>query len=216
MMFLFNAVITKYVACVTKSVLPVSVAICLVGCVSTTASELSGENISPIYVETPSAENMNACLADVMQMKLGTWDYTGVIARMNGTFRTYVTRSVHGETSDGTLSFQSFGGDVYDDSISYSRLVGTQMLPVIDGVQQKTGIQFISCTGPDAEGRYFTSSEYTLPEEEGDTEKFSVKAASTYSSSGSYYSEDIYTESGRIIAQRAGVTLPVKERSDSK
>ena len=198
----------KLRAGIEKSVFLILCSCLLSACAGSIGAGLATDDAKPTLGANTTLE---ACLGKVMQLKLGTWDYTGVIARMNGSFRTYVTRSVHGKSNDGTLTFQSFGGDVYDESISYSRLVASRMLPVIEGVQQQTGIQFTSCSGPDIEGRYFTSSEYTLPPEEGDTSIFYVKAASTFSKSGSYFSEDIVDDTGRIIAQRAGVTLPVTD-----
>lgn len=161
-----------------------------------------------------SEADITSCIRTIMALDEGRWSYMGTIARLNGKFRTYETTSVHTSTGVDTWSSKSFGGDVGGDEqsaeIGHVKLVGTSIIPIENGeLMEETAIKYLSCVGPDAEGRYEASLEYKLPN--GDGTYDSAKNVSWYSEHGSYYAEDIFDTSGRVVARRSGVNTPVNE-----
>ena len=108
-------------------------------------------------------------------------------------------------------SFRSYGGDVEEDEAeavaSISKLVGTSLVPFEDGrLDEQGAVKYTSCFGPDAEGRYEATHEYSLPHV--DDRRLSVKSVVWYSEHGSYYAEDIFEDTGRVLARRSGVNTP--------
>jgi hypothetical protein len=153
------------------------------------------------------------CVRKALKLDEGRWDYMGTIARGNGMFRTYETTSVHKSAGEDMWSHKAFGGDVGGDEASAEagvvRLVGASVIPVEYGeLNEDEAVTYTSCTGPDQEGRYETTMEYTLPHNDGS--KLSVKNLTWYSEHGSYYAEDIAYQDGRVIARRSGVNTPAE------
>jgi len=151
------------------------------------------------------------CVRNIMELDEGRWAYMGTIARRNGKFRTYETTSEHERVGPDTWSTRSFGGDVEveeaDAEASLSRLVGTALIPLEDdALNEEDAVNYTYCQGPDAEGRYEAKQEYRVPYSE-DT-WLTAKSVVWYSEHGSYYAEDIFDETGRIIARRSGVNTP--------
>jgi len=168
------------------------------------ASELSASN----------EKDLSSCLRTIMELDEGRWAYMGTIARVNGTFRTYEAISLHTSEGDSTWSAKAFGGDVGGDEGSAEtnivKLIGNSRVPLEDGEpNHDLATRYTSCAGPDAEGRYETTSEYKIPVGDG-TFDYS-KNMTWYSEHGSYYAEDHYDGSGRIIARRSGVNTPLEE-----
>lgn len=160
-----------------------------------------------------SAADITSCVRTVLKLDEGTWAYMGTIARGNGKFRTFATTSEHASAGTDTWSFRSYGGDMggdYSGEISYSKLVGTSLIPLEDNkLMEDDAIKYTSCTGPDAEGRYQVSTEYRLPHMD---ERFlAVKNIGWFSEHGSYYAEDIFDDTGRILSRRSGVNTPVSQ-----
>jgi hypothetical protein len=111
-------------------------------------------------------------------------------------------------------SYKSFGGDTEvkeaDAEISFSKLVGTSMIPMEDGeLKHEEAFKYKSCVGPDAEGRYEAWIEYKMPI--GDGKYVTSQNMTWYSEHGSYYAEDIYNVEGRLASRRSGVNTPVSE-----
>ena len=93
---------------------------------------------------------------------------------------------------------------------SHIQLVGTAIVPLEDGELNHEGaVNYISCIGPDPEGRYEANIEYKIPNDDG-TSDF-VKSVSWFSEHGSYYAEDHINEEGRVVARRSGVYTPAEE-----
>lgn len=154
-----------------------------------------------------------SCIQTVLKLDEGQWAYMGTIARGNGKFRTFETTSDHKATGLDTWAFSSSGGDVgeeYSGETSYSKLLGTSLIPIEDDeLNEEDAVKFTSCKGPDAEGRYEVTREYGLPHM--DERRLTVKNMGWYSEHGSYYAEDIIDDTGRIIARRSGVNTPAGE-----
>ena len=69
----------------------------------------------PVRVADPNSA-LEPCIAQAMEFMVGTWDYTGVVARISGPSRTFVTRSKHWNTDmENTWSGQAFGGDITEE-----------------------------------------------------------------------------------------------------
>lgn len=165
-------------------------------------------------VPNQSETEITSCMRTVMKLDEGRWNYMGTIARLGGTFRTYETTSIHASTGPDTWSSKSFGGDVGGTELAaeagHIKLVGTSMVPLENGeLNLKGAIKYLSCVGPDPEGRYETNIEYSIPNGDG-TSDF-VKNISWYSEHGSYYVEDHINEEGRVVARRSGVNTPAGE-----
>ncbi|MGB0907432.1 MAG: hypothetical protein ACPGVT_08055 [Maricaulaceae bacterium] len=164
-----------------------------------------------------SEAEIAACLQDFFKLDEGTWAYMGTIARGNGKFRTFETTSVHASAGPDMWSYKSYGGDMgeeYGGELSYSKLVGTTLIDFKDGkLSDEPGVKYTSCVGPDAEGRYQATQEYRLPHI--DDRWLSVKSVVWQSEHGSYYAEDIFDDTGRIISRRSGVNTPVSEDSEN-
>ena len=160
-----------------------------------------------------SDAEISACMRTVLKLDEGRWNYMGTIGRLNGTFRTYETTSIHAAAGEDMWSSKSFGGDVggteADAEIGYIKMVGTTLVPLEDGVLNREGaIQYKSCVGPDPEGRYEAHIEYKISH---DDMSDSVKSVSWFSKHGSYYAEDHTNEQGQVVARRSGVYTPVEE-----
>ena len=170
-------------------------------------------------VSTPLETNqddtsISSCIRTIMKLDEGRWAYMGIIARLDGKFRTYQTTSVHTATGTNTWSSKSFGGDVGGTEetaeIGNVKLVGSMIIPIEGGtLREAEAVKFLSCTGPDVEGRYEASLEYKLPNKDGTFD--TAKNVSWYSEHGSYFAEDHYNEAGRVVARRSGVYTPVSE-----
>ena len=159
----------------------------------------------------PEAE-FESCIRTIMQLDEGTWNYMGTIARLSGGFGPYQTTSVHSSAGPDTWSNQSFGGDVEGDEgdKNYVRLVGNAIIPLVDGkLQHENKLLYTSCEGPDAEGRYASTVEYSMALEDGT--RLNAKSTNWASDRGSYYAEFLTDQTGRIVARRSGVTWPVEE-----
>lgn len=172
------------------------------------------QNAAPIDTKpAQSAAERDACIRTVMKLDEGTWAYMGTIARGNGKFRTYETTSVHAAAGPDTWSFRSYGGDVGEEEgeeTSYAKLVGNAITPVEnDKLMHDQAVTYVSCKGPDAEGRYEAKLSYRLPHM--DDRMLDVDNITWTSEHGSYYVEDIIDDTGRIIARRSGVNTPVAE-----
>lgn len=170
-------------------------------------------NFTPNDVNQSEAEIIS-CMWTVLKLDEGRWNYMGTIARLNGKFRTYQATSVHDALSNDMWASKSFGGDVggTEEEAEFGRvqLVGASIVPIEEGVLQYDGaIQYLSCNGPDAEGRYEVELKYKLPNGDG---TFDIaKNITWYSEHGSYYAEDIFNQKGRVVARRSGVNTPVSE-----
>ena len=161
-----------------------------------------------------SNSDIASCVRTVLTLDEGRWAYMGTIARGNGKFRTYATTSVHTAVGPDTWAMKSFGGDVGGDEetaeIGYVKLVGASVIPVENDVLNEEGaIEYTSCVGPDAEGRYEATLKYTLPHNDGS--KLTVNNLTWFSEHGSYFVEDLIHESGHVIARRSGVNTPIGE-----
>ena len=168
---------------------------------------------APKKVNQSEAE-IASCIRTVMKLDEGRWNYMGTIARLNGTFRTYETTSVHASAGPDMWSSKAFGGNVggteEEAKIGYVKLVGTSIVPIEDGVlQEVAAINYLSCIGPDEEGRYEASLEYKLPNKDGTFD--TAKNLTWYSEHGSYFAEDNLNSLGRIVARRSGVNTPAEE-----
>ena len=155
-----------------------------------------------------------SCIRTIMKLDEGRWAYMGTIARVGGKFRTYEAISIHSSAGPDMWSSKAFGGDVGGTEESAEtnlvKLVGTSIVPIENGNPNEQGaIKYLSCVGPDPEGRYEAHLEYKIPVGDG---KFDTsKNVSWYSEHGSYYAEDHFNEEGRIIARRSGVNTPAAE-----
>jgi hypothetical protein len=158
--------------------------------------------------------DITTCMRTVLGMDQGRWDYMGTIARLDGKFRTYQATSVHMAMGDDVWASKSFGGDVggTEEAAEFGqvKLVGASMIPIEEGeLQYDAAIQYISCKGPDIEGRYEVELDYKLPNGDGTFD--TAKNITWYSEHGSYYAEDIFNEQGRVVARRSGVNTPAIE-----
>lgn len=180
-------------------------AIILSAC-SAQTSETSGE-VSSIKPD------MNDCLRTVLTLDEGTWDYMGVIARLDGTYRTFETTSTHAAAGDDIWSSSSSGGDISEDysgETEYHKLVGTWLRPYEDGeAKDEGGVEFTSCTGPDEEGRYAFTLKYNMPLQDGSP--IYVTNKTWRSEHGSHFHEEHVDETGRLRARRSGVYTPAKD-----
>ncbi len=161
-----------------------------------------------------SEAEITSCMRAIRKLDEGRWAYMGTIATLNGKFRTYEAISVHAAEGPDIWSNLSFGGDVggTEDTAEtgFVKLVGTSMIPLKDGeLNQGEGVKFLSCVGPDKEGRYEARLEYKLSNGDGTFD--TSKNVSWYSAHGSYYAEDHYSEDGRVTARRSGVYTPADE-----
>jgi len=152
------------------------------------------------------------CIRAIMTLDEGKWAYMGTIARLNGKFRTYATTSDHASAGTDMWSARSYGGDVEADEesaeTSIVKLVGSSIIPVEDGeLNEEAAVKYTSCQGPDAEGRYEATQEYSVPG--ADDQRLSVKSVIWQSEHGSYYVEDIFDNAGRVVARRSGVNTPI-------
>ena len=173
------------------------------------------QSVSTPATTIQSQAEIASCLRTVMKLDEGRWAYMGTIARLNGTFRTYQTTSIHADAGPDTWSSKSFGGDIADTEETAEtglvKLVGASIIPMEDGVlQEAQAINYLSCIGPDKEGRYEARLEYPLPNGDGTFD--TAKNTSWYSEQGSYYAEDIYNTAGRVVARRSGVNTPASEK----
>jgi len=155
--------------------------------------------------------DLSECIRTVMTLDEGRWNYMGTIARLDGGFRTYQTTSIHQSEGDNLWSNRSFGGDVGGDEASaqasFVTLQGNAIVPIMDGKpNRQAAVEYKSCTGPDAEGRYEVHTQYKLPNPDGTFD--TAKNVSWYSEHGSYYAEDHFNEENRIVARRSGVNTP--------
>ena len=179
---------------------------------------LAGHHVAA-QVATQSAQSeLTDCIRTVMTLDEGRWDYMGTIAMLNGGFRTYEATSIHQAEGDDMWSSKSFGGDVGgEEATAQANIValqGNTIVPIVDGVpNHQAAIQYKSCVGPDAEGRYEVQTEYMIPNPDGTFD--TAKNVSWYSKHGSYYSEDHYNESGRIVSRRSGVNTPADTDTSS-
>lgn len=155
-----------------------------------------------------------SCIRTVMNLEVGRWNYMGTIARVWGKFRTYEAITVNAAAGPDMWSNKTFGGDVdineADAELSYSKLVGTRVIPMEDGrLVEAEAYKYLSCVGPDPEGRYETRVEYKMPIGDG---KYVTSQNMTWRSEhGSYYAEDIYNVEGRLASRRSGVYTPATE-----
>jgi len=154
------------------------------------------------------------CVRTIMTLDEGQWAYMGTIARLNGKFRTYETTSDHASAGEDLWSARSYGGDGEETEetaeASLVKLVGTSIIPIEDGeLDQDAAVKYTSCHGPDAEGRYEATTEYSLPQ--GEDSILSVKAMVWQSEHGSYFTEDIFDDAGRVVARRSGVNTPIDQ-----
>lgn len=184
--------------------------ICTAAFLVTSACQTVGE---PSKTNQDEME-ITSCIRTIMEMDEGRWAYMGTIARLNGTFRTYQTTSVHTATGSDTWSSKSFGGDVggieETAEVRLVKLVGTRIIPIENGVlREAEAVQYLSCTGPDTEGRYEATLEYKLPNTDGTFD--TAQNVSWYSEHGSYFAEDIINTSGRVTARRSGVNTPADQ-----
>ncbi len=155
-----------------------------------------------------------SCIRTVAALDEGRWNYMGTIAKVWGKFRTYEAISVHAAAGPDMWSYKSFGGDTEveeaDAEVSYSKLVRTSMIPMEDGeLKPEEAFKYLSCVGPDPEGRYEAHIEYKMPI--GDGKYVTSKNMTWYSEHGSYYAEDIYNVEGRLASRRSGVNTPASE-----
>lgn len=174
---------------------------------------LSGCGASSSTGDASDTPDLNACLKAVQKLDEGTLKYTGTIARLNGKFGLFETTSVHSRVDENTWAFQSSGGDAYNEEVSYVRLIGNQMVPLEnDEPQMAQALTFTSCEGPDEEGRWTTTSTYSMPD--GEDATIYASNLTWTSEHGSYYVEDITDETGRIVARRSGVNEKVAPEGD--
>jgi len=172
------------------------------------------QTISAPRLAYQSEPDITSCIRQIMKLDEGRWAYMGTIARLNGTFRTYQTTSLHAAVGADVWSSKAFGGDVggteEDAETRTVKLVGASRIPIENGVlQEEQAVRYLSCTGPDSEGRYEARLEYQMTNSDGTIE--TMKNVSWYSEHGSYYAEDIYNEAGRVVARRSGVNTPASE-----
>jgi len=159
--------------------------------------------------ETP---DLNACLSQVMQFVSGRVEYTGVNARVNGGYSTFITTSDHDQLEDGTWKYESFGGDMEERSTSYVRLVGNQILTrSADEGAEEAARTFTACDGPNDKGRITTRSSYELPSIPSDPQILYVDIIALYGEPGAYFTETITDKDGDIVARRSGVMIPVED-----
>ena len=175
--------------------------------------------VAPIGFATAQTEPRQAdsdlrdCIRTVMQLDEGRWNYMGTIARIDGTFRTYEATSVHERAGEDSWSSKSFGGDVggTEEGAQGNRVVldGNRLVPVVNGERDYgSAIEYLSCVGPDAEGRYEVRTQYKIPN--GDDTFDLSRNVAWYSEHGSYYAEDHYSPDGRIVSRRSGVNTPAQ------
>lgn len=185
--------------------------LCLTASLLITACQ-NATSISPDKT-SQSEVDITSCIQTVLELDEGTWAYMGTIARGNGKFRTFATTSEHSAAGPDRWAFRSYGGDIGEEDggeTSYSKLVGTSLIPVEDDkLVEQDAVKFTSCVGPDAEGRYEVTREYGLPHES--ERRLSVKNMGWFSEHGSYYAEDIFDDTGRVLARRSGVNTPITE-----
>jgi len=163
-----------------------------------------------------AASPLEPCIAQALDFMVGTWDYTGLIARISGPSRTFVTRSTHANTDmENTWSEISVGGDMPEgEPLNYDRLRGNMLFSVVDGEEQIDEAQvFISCTGPDDAGRITTRSAYQRPLDEDGTEMLLADRVGTFTADGTYAHEYIKNADGDVIAYRSSVTVPAEDDS---
>ena len=164
---------------------------------------------------TPNANSaLEPCIVQAMEFMVGTWDYTGVVARISGPSRTFITRSEHGRTDmPNTWSGRAYGGDITEEEdTSYDRVRGNMIFGVEDSVEQIEDAQIVhTCTGPDAVGRITMTSTYMLPLDEEETEILTVDRLATFTKDGTYSHEYIKNADGETIAYRADVTVPAED-----
>ena len=168
----------------------------------------------PVQVADPNSD-LEPCIAQAMDFMVGTWDYTGVIARISGPSRTFVTRSVHANTDmENTWSGRAYGGDITEDEpVSYDRVRGNMIFGVEEGVEQLDDAQIVfTCDGPDEVGRITMTSTYQLPLDEEETEFLTVERLATFTKDGTYSHEYLKNAGGKTVAYRADVTVPAEER----
>lgn len=186
-------------------------------CVTATAALMISacQNASvPSAAAEPQTElEIADCVRAIMTLDEGLWAYTGTIARVNGKFRTYVTTSEHKSAGVDMWSARSYGGDVEEDAAtaeaSIVKLIGTAITPIEDGVPNPDdAVTYTACRGPDPEGRYEATQRYSLPYT--DDKRLSVTSTLWQSAHGSYFAEDIFDDTGRIIARRSGVNTPLE------
>ena len=167
----------------------------------------------PVKTADPNS-SLEPCIAQAMEFMVGTWDYTGVVARISGPSRTFVTRSKHWNTDmENTWSGQAFGGDITEEEpISFDRVRGNMIFGVEDGVEQLDDAQIVfTCEGPDNVGRITMTSTYQLPLDEEETEFLTVDRLSTYTKDGTYSHEYLKDADGKTVAYRADVTVPAED-----
>lgn len=172
---------------------------------------------SPANPGAPSEITQNVdlsqCIRSAMDLTVGEWKYTAVIARLDGNFRVYETESIHGKADADTWTSRSFGGDVEETETSTTRLVGDRWVPIENGeLQPDQAMTFRSCEGPNELGWYATVSEYKLMADSADGQPYHVRATSTYGLTGSYFTEEITAASGELVARRSGVTIPAEPK----
>ena len=191
----------------SKAIIAVLGLIPLGGC-SATANRNSPESSAETITQSDA---FHECIRTAMTLTLGDWRYTAVIARLNGAFRVYETQSIHEKADEDTWTSRSFGGDVEEETTSSTRLVGDKWIPIENGIlMTDQALTFHACEGPNTLGWYQTQSTYQLPPDSEDAEPYFVRASSTYGAKGSYFTEDITTADGTVVARRSGVTTPAK------
>lgn len=164
-----------------------------------------------VSAETVADDDLNACLVKVMEFAEGPFDYTGVNARINGEYSTFITQSTHTRLPDDTWEYSSFGGDMEERSTSFVRLVGNQILTRSDAEDASEAARtFKMCEGPDEVGRITTKSTYELPPVESGPQTLLVEITALYGETGGYFAETIKNEAGEIIAYRSGVSISTK------
>ncbi len=167
----------------------------------------------PLKIANPNSD-LEPCIAQAMEFMVGTWDYTGVVARISGPSRTFITRSEHWNTDmENTWSGKAYGGDITEDEpVSYDRIRGNMIFGVEDGIEQLDDAQIVfTCEGPDEVGRITMTSTYELPLDEEGTEILTVDRLSTYTKDGTYSHEYLKDASGKTVAYRADVTVPASD-----
>ena len=180
----------------------ISILSCVAVSACATHAEPAKSNLEP---------DLNACLAQVMGLMEGKFDYTGVNARVSGGYSTFITQSTHDPRPDGSWTYTSFGGDMEAPSASIVRLVGNQIRTRADeDGASEAARTFSKCEGPNEVGRITTRSTYELPPVESDPQTLSVDIIALYGVEGAYFTETIANEQGEIVAYRSGVSVPTE------
>lgn len=188
--------------------MPVKILLCTAG--------LTACATAPQMAANPNSD-LEPCIAQALDFMVGEWDYTGVVARISGPSRTFITRSVHARTDmKNTWSGYSSGGDMPEDEpVSYDRVRGNLIFGIEDGVEQIDDAQIVyTCTGPDEVGRITMTSTYDLPLDEEGAEMLKVERLATFTKDGTYSHEYLKNADGNTVAYRADVTTPAEEASE--